>query len=44
MLLFRGKYTWPDISKDEWIQVNVDGYNGDLSALGKIFFNVISGE
>ena len=34
--------TWPDISKEEWIQANVDGYNGDLKSLEGIFTSAIS--
>jgi cell filamentation protein len=34
--------TWPDISKEEWVQANVDGYNGDLKSLENIFNNAIS--
>jgi len=34
--------TWPDISKDQWVQANIDGYDGNIDALKKIFFNAIS--
>ena len=33
--------TWPDISKEEWIQANVNGYNGDLKSLEGIFTSAI---
>lgn len=33
---------WPDISKEEWIQANVDGYNGYLKSLESIFNGAIS--
>ncbi|MCI2285459.1 Fic family protein [Colwellia sp. MSW7] len=34
--------TWPDISKGEWVQANVNGYNGDLSSLEAILREAIS--
>ena len=33
---------WPNISKEEWIQANVDGYNGYLKSLESIFNCAIS--
>lgn len=33
---------WPDISKEEWTQANVDGYNGYLKSLESIFNGAIS--
>ncbi|WP_111976839.1 Fic/DOC family protein [Algibacillus agarilyticus] len=33
---------WPDISKEEWITANVNGYNGDLNALQRIMALAIS--
>jgi len=34
--------TWPDISKEEWVQANVDGYNGYLNSIENIFNGAIS--
>lgn len=34
--------TWPDISKEKWVQANVDGYNGHLKRLEDIFTGAIS--
>ena len=34
--------TWPDISKEEWIKANIDGYNGHLKSLEDIFTGAIS--
>lgn len=34
--------TWPDILKDEWVQANVNGYNGNLQSLENIFSAAIS--
>ena len=34
--------TWPDISKEEWVQANVDGYSGYLKSLENIFNDAIS--
>ena len=34
--------TWPDISKEEWVKANVDGYNGHLKCLEDIFTGAIS--
>ncbi len=33
--------SWPDISKDEWIDANINGYNGNLNALYKIFIQAL---
>lgn len=32
---------WPDISKDEWVAANVNGYNGNLELLKQILNNAI---
>ena len=32
---------WPDISKDEWVTANVNGYNGNLELLKQILNNAI---
>ncbi|MCF7516560.1 Fic family protein [Pseudoalteromonas sp. L23] len=37
LLFFLGMIVnWPDISKDEWVQANIDGYYGNLNPLYKI--------
>jgi cell filamentation protein len=33
---------WPNISKEQWVTANIDGYNGDLSALIEILKGAIS--
>ena len=33
---------WPDISKDEWVAANINGYHGDLNQLHKILTQAIS--
>ncbi len=33
---------WPNISKEQWVTANIDGYNGDLNALMEIVKGAIS--
>lgn len=33
---------WPDISKDKWIQANIQGYNGDIKPLAQILTDATS--
>lgn len=33
---------WPDISKDEWVNANIQGYLGDLRSLNQILSNATS--
>jgi cell filamentation protein len=33
---------WPDISKDEWVNANIQGYLGDLRSLNKILSDATS--
>ncbi|MCG9732317.1 Fic family protein [Shewanella sp. Isolate13] len=43
LYFFLGKMVnWPDISKDEWINANVEGYHGDLNPLHHILTQAIS--
>lgn len=43
LYFFLGKsVNWPDISKDEWVEANINGYHGDLNPLHKILTQAIS--
>jgi cell filamentation protein len=43
LYFFFGKsLSWPDISKDEWVDANVKGYHGDLNPLHNILTQAIS--
>lgn len=33
---------WPDISKEQWVNANIYGYNGDLRPLENIFIDAIA--
>jgi cell filamentation protein len=36
ILILAVSVNWPDISKDEWVNANIQGYLGDLRSLNRI--------